>query len=121
MPAARAFFNTDEMKSIDEEAYVNHMNYWIRFVGRQRPSVSEDLLPYYDEFADRFDKWQIRNVQNRHLPKEEGDDMHDLPGEQISWLKEAGFTDTDLFTKHHLWHTIGGRKSRESVPGRLPE
>jgi hypothetical protein len=72
--------------------------------------ISEDLLDSYEGFMEKFDSWKKRNVDNIHIPKQEGDDVHESFLVQLDWLKKTGFNETDLFSKHFLWCLIGGKK-----------
>jgi tRNA (cmo5U34)-methyltransferase len=97
------FFNIDEMKTINEEAHLKNLYYWIYHAQIQENTLSEDLLDSYKGWMEKFDSWKIRNVDNIHLPKKEGDDIHEFFLVQLNWLKEIGFQDTDIFCKYFLW------------------
>jgi ubiquinone/menaquinone biosynthesis C-methylase UbiE len=104
------FFNIDEMKTITEDAYIKSLYYWIYHGKRQKNELSGDLLDSYEGFMEKFDSWKKRNVDNIHIPKQEGDDVHESFLVQLDWLKKIGFNETDLFSKHFLWCLIGGKK-----------
>jgi trans-aconitate methyltransferase len=105
------FFNIDEMKSVNEQAYINSMHYWIDHVRRAGEGVPSAKKAYYEEFAARFENWKRRNVENLNEPKREGDDLHASFLEQIAMLERAGFSGVDVFVKYHLWCMIGGKKA----------
>ena len=104
------FFNIDEMKTLTENAYLKSLNYWVYHVEKQGNLISEDLIDSYSELMKQFNNWKKRNVDNVHLPKQEGDDIHESFLVQLDWLKEIGFDETDIFSKHLLWCLIGGKK-----------
>jgi tRNA (cmo5U34)-methyltransferase len=103
-------FNIDEMKTLREDSYVKSMEYWVHCVDAARSSIPADLLPCYEEWMKRFRSWKKRNIDLRGGPKAEGDDIHESYSDQMQWLEEIGFRDVDLYTKYHLWCTIGGRR-----------
>jgi len=104
------FFNTDEMKTISEEAHLNNLYYWIYHGQKQKETLSCDLLDAYNGWMEKFDAWKTRNIDNLHLPKKEGDDIHESFLVQLDWLNEIGFRETDIFCKYFLWGMIGGKK-----------
>jgi cyclopropane fatty-acyl-phospholipid synthase-like methyltransferase len=104
------FLNVDEMKTLDDDAYLNSLLMWVRHVEQARASVPQHLLSAYEQWTSHFAKWRERNVANRDKPKVKGDDIHEGFLEQTAWLKEAGFVNVDLFMKYHLWCLIGGQK-----------
>ena len=106
------FFNLDEMSTLYGDAYMNTLHYWVRHVDRAGRDVPADLRSAYDAWRDQFKRWQARNIDNAHLPKVSGDDVHEGYVEQMQWLREAGFVDVDLFLKFQLWSAVGGRKAR---------
>ena len=105
------FFNLDEMSTVYDDAYMNTLHYWVRHVDRAGRDVPEGLLGAYDAWQAQFKNWQARNIDNAHLPKVKGDDVHEGYVEQMQWLGVAGFVDVDLFVKFQLWSAIGGRKT----------
>ena len=105
------FFNIDEMKTLTEDAYLKSLNYWVNHAEKQKHVLPEDLSSSYDAWMEKFSSWKKRNVDNIHLPKQEGDDIHEPFLAQLDWLKEIGFSKTDIFSKHLLWCLIGGKKS----------
>lgn len=109
------FFNIDEMKTITEDAYVKSLYYWIYHGEKQKNMISADLLDSYKGFMDKFDDWKKRNVDNIHIPKNEGDDVHESFRVQLDWLNEIGFRETDLFSKHFMWCLIGGKKIENKI------
>lgn len=104
------FFNIDEMKTVKEDAYIGSLNYWVYHTEKQRKNVPEDLVEHYEVGLDKFDSWKKRNLDNIHLPKEEGDDIHDSFLVQLKWLEDIGFKNVDVFCKLSLWSMIGGKK-----------
>jgi tRNA (cmo5U34)-methyltransferase len=106
------FINADEMKTMDEDAYVNSLRFWVQHAANVKASITKEDKEHYDRWMFHFDKWKERNVDNIHVPKVKGDDIHDPFLEQMQWLREIGFTDVDLFVKYHLWCVVGGRKKR---------
>jgi tRNA (cmo5U34)-methyltransferase len=109
------FFNIDEMKTLNEDAYMKSLYYWIYHVRKQKNMLSEDLLGSYVGWMEKFDSWKKRNVDNIHFPKQEGDDVHESFLVQLDWLKEIGFSETDVFSKHFLWCLIGGKKTKSKI------
>ncbi len=103
-------FNFDEMSAESDDAYMNTLRYWVRYVERAKETVPDHLQPYCREWCERFESWQARNIDNANLPKQKGDDIHQGSHEQMHWLRETGFADVDLFVKFQLWSLIGGRK-----------
>jgi hypothetical protein len=104
------FFNIDEMKTLDRDAYLASMHLWVAYVKRMEKELSPDLLPDYQKWKEKFDRWELRNVVNIDKPKTKGDDIHQDFVSQVNWLQEIGFSSADLFIKYHLWCAIGGRK-----------
>jgi tRNA (cmo5U34)-methyltransferase len=104
------FFNVDEMRTFYDDAYLDEMNYWYRFVTSKKDGFTGELKDYYDRWMVNFDRWKTRNIDNADKTKSKGDDMHDGIIPQLDWLKESGFGKVDLFCKYHLWNLIGGKK-----------
>jgi len=104
------FFNIDEMKTVSEEAYIKNLYYWIYHANKQKNSFSNDDNEAYIKWMNQFDNWKKRNVDDIDKPKNEGDDIHESFLLQLDWLKEIGFVETDMFSKHFLWCLIGGKK-----------
>lgn len=106
------FFNIDEMKTVSDDAYLKSLYYWIYHAEKQKDIVSGDLLDPYQGWMEKFHGWKKRNVDNIHLPKQGGDDVHASFLVQLEWLDEIGFSETDIFCKHFLWGMIGGKKTK---------
>ncbi|MBI5679612.1 MAG: class I SAM-dependent methyltransferase [Methanobacterium sp.] len=104
------FFNIDEMKTLNETTYMNSLYYWIYHAEKQKYALSDNQLGIYNQWMEKFDSWKKRNVENIHIPKKDGDDVHESFLVQLNWLKEIGFSKTDLFSKYFLWCMIGGKK-----------
>ncbi len=104
------FFNIDEMKTLNNEAYVKSLYYWIYHNEKLKDTISDDLSDAYADTMKKFDMWKKRNVNNINLPKKEGDDIHESFLVQLEWLDQIGFKNTDLFCKVFLWCMIGGQK-----------
>lgn len=109
------FFNIDEMKTINEDAYVKSLYYWIYHAEKQKNTISGDLVEPYKSGMEKFNQWKKRNVDNIHLLKQEGDDIHESFLVQLDWLKEIGFSETDIFSKYLLWCMIGGKKTPQKI------
>jgi tRNA (cmo5U34)-methyltransferase len=107
------FFNADEMKTAYADAYFNSLRFWAQHADDQYDLVPVEMHDYRERWFSHFDKWKQRNIVGINEPKIKGDDMHDDFMEQLGWLREIGFVDTDLFIKYHLWSVIGGRKPAE--------
>ncbi|MGB9978766.1 class I SAM-dependent methyltransferase [Methanobacterium sp.] len=105
------FFNIDEMKTVNEEAYLKNLYYWAYHAKKQRHIIPDNLSSSYEAWMEKFSSWKKRNIDNVHLPKQEGDDIHEPFLAQLECLKKIGFTETDIFSKHMLWCLIGGKKS----------
>jgi tRNA (cmo5U34)-methyltransferase len=106
------FFNIDEMKTLNDDAYMRSLHYWIYHAEKQKNIIADELSDSYNGWMEKFDSWKKRNVDNIHLPKQEGDDVHESFLVQLNWLKEIGFSEIDVFSKYLLWCMIGGKKSR---------
>jgi ubiquinone/menaquinone biosynthesis C-methylase UbiE len=104
------FFNIDEMKTINEDAYLQSLHYWIYHAEKQKNVLSKDLSDEYAGWMEKFNKWKNRNVDKVHIPKTEGDDIHESFLVQLDWLNDVGFKNTDVFCKLFLWCMIGGKK-----------
>ena len=104
------FFNVDEMKTVYGDAYLRSMLFWIEHVEQSRTRMDREDMPYYEKWNEYFTRWRIRNVDCMDHPRAEGDDWHETFADQLEWLREAGFVNTDLFVKYHLWSLIGGQK-----------
>jgi tRNA (cmo5U34)-methyltransferase len=109
------FFNIDEMKTLNNSAYVRSLNYWIYHTERLEETISKDLIDDYEMVMEKFEGWKKRNVDNIDIPKVEGDDIHESFLVQLDWLNEAGFIETDLICKLYLWSMIGGKKINKPV------
>jgi tRNA (cmo5U34)-methyltransferase len=109
------FFNIDEMKTMTEDAYLKSLYYWVYHAEKQKYIIPDDLSISYDAWMEKFSNWKKRNINNIHLPKQEGDDIHESFLTQLDWLKKIGFTRTDIFSKHLLWCLIGGKKAYKDV------
>jgi len=105
-----SFINSDEMKGAGDDAYLDSLLFWVQHAEDAKASMSEEDMAHYDRWMFHFDKWKQRNVDNIHVPKTKGDDIHDPFSEQLRWLRDIGFVEVDLFVKYHLWCVIGGRK-----------
>lgn len=105
------FFNIDEMKTVSKDAYTKSLNYWIYHAKNQKNMISSNEKDTYIKWMNQFENWKKRNVDNINLPKKEGDDIHESFLVQLDWLKEIGFIETDIFSKHLLWCLIGGKKT----------
>lgn len=104
------FFNTDEMRADDDDAYLNTLRYWVRHVDRMAPRVPADLQEQCRAWCEKFEGWKTRNIIHRDHAKLPGDDIHDRYNEQVDWLRQIGYADVDLFAKSQLWCVIGGRR-----------
>lgn len=109
------FFNIDEMKTLNEDTYLKNLHYWVYHTEKQKYSIPDELSTSYDAWMEKFISWKKRNIDNIHLPKQEGDDIHEPFLAQLDWLSEIGFTRTDIFSKHLLWCLIGGKKAHEDA------
>ncbi len=104
------FFNIDEMKTLNNDAYLNGLQYWIYHTEKLKDMIPNDLNDDYDMVIKKFNDWKKRNVDNIDQPKVEGDDIHESFLVQLEWLKDAGFQEVDVFCKLYLWSMIGGKK-----------
>ena len=104
------FVNTDEMKGCDVDAYRGSLNVWVRHVDEQGPRVPPELQGYARQWIGHFEGWKRRNVEQFDRPKTKGDDLHEPFVDQVSWLKDIGYANADVFVKYHLWCMVGGRK-----------
>ena len=104
------FFNIDEMKTLNKDAYLKSLYFWIYHAEKLKDNISDDLSNAYVDTMKKFDMWKKRNVDNIRIPKQEGDDIHESFLIQLDWLEEIGFKNTDLFCKLFLWSMIGGKK-----------
>ncbi len=106
------FINIDETKTIFNEAYKNSLHFWAKYVDAQKNNIKNDDIEYYLKWIGYFNNWKERNIENINLPKQKGDDLHENFVNQVKWLHEIGFKNTDVYIKYHLWSIIGGQKSR---------
>ena len=104
------FFNIDEMKTINEDAYLRSLYHRIYHAENQKNIVSENLKDAYKGYMEKIGDWKKRNIDNINLPKQEGDDIHESFLIQLNWLNDAGFKETDLYCKLFLLCMIGGKK-----------
>ena len=104
------FINIDEMKTINEDAYVTSLNFWWDYFNEVKDSISKEKADYLIQWEKHFTNWKIRNIDNISVKKQEGDDMHEPFLSQLNWLMDIGFSNADLFVKYHLWCVIGGKK-----------
>ncbi len=104
------FFNIDEMKTIREESHLKNLYYWVYHTQKQKEKLSVDELGTYNGWMEKFNTWKERNIDNIHLPKKEGDDIHESFLVQLDWLDEIGYQETDIFCKYFLWGMVGGKK-----------
>ena len=103
------FYNIDEMSTLFDDAYRRTLLYWLDHVERARLTVPQPLQEHCRAWCEKFRGWRKRNVDNRHLPKQPGDDIHEGYVEQMQGLSQAGFVNVDLFVKFQLWSAIGGQ------------
>ncbi len=104
------FLNVDETKTIFETAYLESLKFWAKFVKDQGKIISISEQKYYDKWNFHFENWKKRNVDNIHIPKIKGDDMHEPFLDQVRHLQQIGFKNADVFIKYHLWAMMGGKK-----------
>ena len=104
------FINIDEMKTVYEDAYLNAMRLWVKYVEDYKERITDNEVKYYQAWKSAIDNWAVRNIEKAGQPKKEGDDIHEGFFEQLQWLKKEGFIHVDLFLKYHLWSVIGGQK-----------
>ena len=107
------FFNIDEMKTLNYDAYVNSLKRWYKHGEEIKEHIPNDKKKYYHSLKMQFDNWKVRNLDNIDVPKTKGDDIHETFTEQINWLNEIGYVNVDLFIKYHLWCLIGGQKDKD--------
>ncbi len=105
------FFNIDEMRSVSDDAYRNSLLRLVKHVDDFESIFSGLEAEHYKEFVFYFERWKKRNIDEFDRPKTKGEDIHESFMDQIQWLADAGFQDTDLFMKYHLWSMIGGKKA----------
>jgi tRNA (cmo5U34)-methyltransferase len=103
-------FNIDEMKTLNNTAHLKNLHYWIYHAQKQGNTLPDNLVDSYNGWMEKFDLWGKRNIDDIHLPKKEGDDIHESFSVQLDWLNEIGFQNTDIFCKYFLWGMIGGKK-----------
>ncbi len=104
------FMNADEMRTVDEQAYLASLKLWARHVDQQRPAVPVELAEHAETWCRHFDNWKRRNIDGFAAPKSKGDDLHESFVDQVHWLRNIGFVEADVFVKYHLWCIVGGRK-----------
>jgi len=104
------FVNIDEMKTLNLQAYKNSLLIKERYALEAHKLIDPDTLPYYNDYLEHLKKWKVRNIVNFNLPKQKGDDLHASFIEQLKWLDEIGFQNTDIIIKYHLMHVITGQK-----------
>ena len=104
------FFNIDEMKTLNNDAYLKSLHYWIYHTEKLKETIPNDLNDDYEMVMEKFNSWKKRNVENIDKPKVEGDDIHESFLVQLEWLKDVGFREVDVFCKLYLWSMIGGKK-----------
>jgi len=102
--------NIDEMKTVYDDAYYNSLQYWARHVDQSIIAIPPEKKDIYHQWANHFDKWKQRNIDNFGQPKVKGDDLHECFTLQMQWLKAVGFANVDVFVKYHLWCAVGGQK-----------
>lgn len=106
------FINTDEMRTLNDDAYFRSLVYWVRHV--ESAEVPPELRDAAVGWRAGFERWKARNIENFGAPRHLGDDLHESFLLQLDSLKDAGFTNADCFVKFHLWAMIGGRKPLET-------
>jgi ubiquinone/menaquinone biosynthesis C-methylase UbiE len=104
------FVNTDEMKTLYDDAYLASLHHWVLHVDTSGGSIPAELQEQYRRWNAHFDRWKHRNIDRIDEPRSKGDDLHEGFVEQVRWLKEIGFVEVDVFVKYRLWCSIGGRK-----------
>lgn len=109
------FFNIDEMKTVNEDAYIKSLEYWVYHTEKQKENVPDNLMVDYSVGLSKFDEWKRRNLDNITRPKGEGDDIHESFLVQLKWLEDIGFENVDVFCKLSLWCMIGGKKPSMSI------
>ncbi len=71
-------FNIDEMKTINEDAYLKSLYYWIYHTEKLKDTFPKDLFDPYMGWWKNSTTGKKRNVENIDLPKQEGDDIMNL-------------------------------------------
>jgi len=108
--ARGAFFNSDEIKAIDDAVYLRNMLFWTDHVDEVKKHISNDLFDSYNSWCEHFDKWKDRNITKIHEAKTKADDIHCEVHKQIEWMKQGGLSEVDVYIRYHLWAIFGGYK-----------
>ena len=66
------------MKTINEDAYLKSLNYWIYHTDKLKDTFPKDLFDPYMGWWKNSTTGKKRNVENIDLPKQEGDDIMNL-------------------------------------------
>lgn len=98
------------MLTINLNAYINNLKRWLKHSKNIHKIILEEFKKEHIALMQHFNNWKMRNIDNVNKPKSKGDDIHKSFIEQLKWLSEIGFKNTDLFIKYHLWCMIGGQK-----------
>jgi ubiquinone/menaquinone biosynthesis C-methylase UbiE len=104
------FVNIDEMRTLSTVAYKNSLLQKERYALKAGDSLSEDRKPYYSDYLRHLKHWRERNIVNFDLPKQKGDDIHASFCDQVEWLTEIGYKNSDVIIKYHLMSIIVGQK-----------
>jgi ubiquinone/menaquinone biosynthesis C-methylase UbiE len=103
--------NLDEMKTRYEDSYLSSMLYWVDHVENAKGDIPVEDRSNYEQWRHHFDDWKRRNIDQMHVPKSKGEDIHTSFLTQMEWLKEIGFYKVDILLKYQLWCAICGQRS----------
>jgi len=71
-------------------------------------ATERGLIPA--SFQAMFDHWYDRNIRHFGEPKTSGDDCHETIAIQQQYLRDAGFTHTEIAWSRGMWGLLIGRK-----------
>lgn len=98
------FINGDEFRPADDAAFLALLEEWS---AHMRASIASGGIP--ESFAKTFDAWHERNIGRFGEPKKSGDDCLETLDVQIGYLRDAGFTATEVVWAKKLWAVLVGR------------
>lgn len=104
------FVNIDEMETLNKQGYMNSLLFKGKYALNAAQSIDPETEPFYKSYLEYQKQWKESCITNFYLPKKKGDDLHAPFIDQVKWLENIGYKNTDIIIKYHLMHVIVGQK-----------
>ncbi len=100
------FINGDEYRPECDADYLAAMNGWVE---QKNAALDAGTIP--ESFRAMTDAWYDRNIRRFGQPKQSGDDCHETIAVHQQYLRDAGFTHTEIAWTREMWGLLVGRKA----------